>query len=107
MPVLCQRRFVDDWLNARWPGIPWPKAVEDEDRDQGVALTKRTWSGFEAGWNVRRAIYTARMVSERDVGQVFLPFEGDRVLAVILSKAMLLAADSKITDPAITRQILS
>lgn len=36
---------------------------------------------------------------------VFLPFEGDRVLALILSKAMLLAKDTTITDPTITRQI--
>ena len=34
-----------------------------------------------------------------------LPFEGDQLLAIILSKAMLLAHDTKITDPAITRQI--
>jgi hypothetical protein len=33
------------------------------------------------------------------------PFEGDQALALILSKAMLLANDTKITDPAITRQI--
>lgn len=38
-------------------------------------------------------------------GKVFLPFEGDRTLSVILSKAFLLAADTKITDPSITRQI--
>ncbi len=36
---------------------------------------------------------------------VFLPFEGDRVLAIILSKAFLLADDTKITDPAIESQI--
>ena len=36
---------------------------------------------------------------------VFLPFEGDRTLAIILSKAFLLAADTKITDSTITRQI--
>lgn len=36
---------------------------------------------------------------------LFLPFEGDRVLAVILSKAMLLAKDASITDPTITQQI--
>ncbi|WP_123605051.1 DUF4132 domain-containing protein [Micromonospora sp. Llam0] len=35
----------------------------------------------------------------------FLPFEGDNVLAVILSKAMLLARDTEITDVTITRQI--
>jgi hypothetical protein len=33
------------------------------------------------------------------------PFEGDQMLAIILSKAMLLANDTKITDPTITRQI--
>jgi hypothetical protein len=37
--------------------------------------------------------------------KIFLPFEGDNTLSIILSKAMLLAADDKITDPTITRQI--
>lgn len=37
--------------------------------------------------------------------KVFLPFEGDRVLSIILSKAFMLADDTKITDPTITRQI--
>ena len=38
--------------------------------------------------------------------QVFLPFEEDGgMLSIILSKAFLLAADSTITDPSITRQI--
>ncbi|MFI2207229.1 DUF4132 domain-containing protein [Streptomyces sp. NPDC020192] len=35
----------------------------------------------------------------------YLPFEGDRTLAVILSKAMLLAEDAKITDPTILSQL--
>lgn len=38
---------------------------------------------------------------------VFLPFEGDRTLSIILSKAMLLADDRKIKDPTIVRQIES
>jgi hypothetical protein len=37
--------------------------------------------------------------------KVFLPFEGDQRLAVILSKAMMLADDTKITDPTILSQI--
>jgi hypothetical protein len=37
---------------------------------------------------------------------VYLPFEGDAGLSVIISKAFLLAADDKITDSTITRQIL-
>lgn len=44
-----------------------------------------------------------RAVSLSD--KVFLPFEGDNALAVILSKAFLLAEDSKIKDPAILNQI--
>ncbi|MET7985595.1 DUF4132 domain-containing protein [Streptomyces sp. NPDC005281] len=35
----------------------------------------------------------------------YLPFEGDRMLAVILSKAMLLADDLHITDPTILSQL--
>jgi hypothetical protein len=36
---------------------------------------------------------------------LYLPFEGDSALSVILSKAFLLAEDDKITDETITRQI--
>jgi hypothetical protein len=35
----------------------------------------------------------------------YLPYEGDRMLAVILSKAMMLADDLKITDPTILSQL--
>ena len=38
-------------------------------------------------------------------GSLFLPFEGDDILSVILSKALLLAEDAKITDATITRQL--
>jgi Domain of unknown function (DUF4132) len=37
--------------------------------------------------------------------KVFLPFEGDSLLSVILSKAFLLAEDRKIKDPTIVNQI--
>ncbi|MFP2995192.1 DUF4132 domain-containing protein [Spongiivirga sp. MCCC 1A20706] len=37
--------------------------------------------------------------------KLYLPFEGDRGLSVILSKAFLLAEDDTIIDPTITRQI--
>ncbi len=43
--------------------------------------------------------------SETKTGDIFLPFEGDRTLSVIISKAFLLAADSKITDSTILNQI--
>ena len=38
-------------------------------------------------------------------GRVFLPFEGDGTLAIILSKAFLLSEDRKIQDPTILHQI--
>ncbi len=49
------------------------------------------------------------IVADRKPGkenQIFLPFEGDAGLSVILSKAFLLAEDDKITDSTITSQIL-
>jgi hypothetical protein len=45
------------------------------------------------------------IVPTRATAKIALPFDDDLVLSVILSKAMLLAADDKITDPAIQRQI--
>ncbi len=38
-------------------------------------------------------------------GGVLLPFDGDRTLSIVLSKAFLLAADAEIKDPTITRPI--
>jgi hypothetical protein len=38
-------------------------------------------------------------------GGLFLPFEGDGMLSIILSKALLLADDKRIKDPTILRQI--
>ena len=38
-------------------------------------------------------------------GQFFLPFEGDTLLSLILSKAFLLAADTQIKDKSILSQI--
>ena len=37
--------------------------------------------------------------------KLFLPFEGDAVLSIVLSKALLLAEDDSITDPSIVSQI--
>ena len=47
------------------------------------------------------------IVAARDarVGKLFLPFDDDPLLSLILSKAFLLAADARITDPSIIRQI--
>ena len=51
-------------------------------------------------------IVPGRGLSDRSKSEhLVLPFEGDTVLSIILSKAFLVAADDKITDPTILRQI--
>jgi hypothetical protein len=45
------------------------------------------------------------LASDGLVSKMFLPFEGDSTLSLILSKAFLLARDWEITDPVILRQI--
>jgi hypothetical protein len=46
-----------------------------------------------------------RSAKSTGAADVFLPFEGDAVLSIILSKALLLMDDDKITDETIVRQI--
>lgn len=50
-------------------------------------------------------IVPMRKSGEAGKDKLFVPFEGDQTLAIILSKAFLLAEDKKITDPTITRQL--
>ena len=44
-------------------------------------------------------------LGSKPFGRVFLPFEGDTTLSIIVSKALLLADDRRITDPIIVSQI--
>jgi hypothetical protein len=50
-------------------------------------------------------IVPGRGNSSSPTERLYLPFEGDPVLSIILSKAFLLAEDAKITDPSIVHQI--
>jgi hypothetical protein len=50
-------------------------------------------------------IVPSRRSGEMGKDKLFIPFEGDQTLAIILSKAFLLVEDKKITDPTITRQL--
>lgn len=43
--------------------------------------------------------------STKSTDKLFIPFEGDRGLSIVLSKAFMLAEDEKITDPTILSQI--
>ena len=50
-------------------------------------------------------IVSGRSAVNKGAGKVFLPFEGDNTLSIIISKALLLAEDTKITDRTILNQI--
>ena len=50
-------------------------------------------------------IVPRQTVADSGPNGVFLPFEGDNTLSIILSKALLLADDRKIADPTIVSQI--
>jgi hypothetical protein len=50
-------------------------------------------------------IVPSRGGGEATTGNLYLPFEGDTVFSIILSKAFLLAEDTKIKDTTITRQL--
>ena len=50
-------------------------------------------------------IVPARSPAAVGTDRLFLPFEGDATLSIILSKAFLLAADDTVKDPTIVRQI--
>lgn len=50
-------------------------------------------------------IVPGQSLGETPEPAVSLPFDGDRMLTLILSKAILLADDTAITDPAIVRQL--
>lgn len=43
--------------------------------------------------------------NKQESNNLFIPFEGDTSLSIILSKAILLANDDKITDTRITSQL--
>lgn len=49
--------------------------------------------------------YLCIVPGSRDDAGIHLPFDGDRTLSIILSKAFMLAADDQIKDPSIVSQI--
>jgi hypothetical protein len=50
-------------------------------------------------------IVPGQSVASKQSDKIYLPFEGDKTLSIILSKAFLLAEDGKITDRTILSQI--
>lgn len=76
-----------------------PITITIKDETAGGRIFNETPISFDSELTTVRDIITAR------VDNIFLPFEGDSLLSLILSKAVLLADEDKITDSAILRQI--
>ena len=83
--------------------------IEVGERFVRVRGNKRTFKVHIGSGNILMEpndAYLCIVAKPHNGKQVFLPFEeADGMLAVILSKVFLLAADDKITDPSITRQL--
>jgi hypothetical protein len=83
-----------------------------EDRFLVVKGTKRTYKIHLGSGNILMkpndqylCIVPGRSAGKNKTNNLYLPFEGDKTLSVILSKAFMLAEDNKIKDPTIVRQI--
>jgi Domain of unknown function (DUF4132) len=91
------------------PGLKIADQCRLEDRFLVVAGKLRTYRIHLGSSNIRMEPndqYLCIVQDHQNAGaRVRLPFEGDTMLSVILSKAFLLAEDDKIKDPAILSQL--
>ena len=93
------------------PKLPIRDRCRLEDRFLIVEGTRATYKIHLGSGNVlmepgSRYLCIVRGPSTKKMtSRVFLPFEGDNTLSLILSKALLLAEDAKIKDPTILQQL--
>jgi hypothetical protein len=99
-------------LTRLLPGLDVANRLEIGDRFLRVRGTLRTYKIHLGSGSILMepddsylCIVSAR--SPEAARRLMLPFEGDDMLAIIVSKAILLANDEEITDPTITSQILA
>jgi hypothetical protein len=100
-----------DLLERLVPKLKIAAACTLTDRFLVVLGKKRTYKIHLGSGNIlmepndQYLCIVPNQTDSKSTANVFLPFEGDRTLSVILSKAFLLAADDRITDPTILSQI--
>ncbi len=98
-------------LTGLLPRLKISKVAEIRDKFLVVKGTMRTYKIHIGSTNILMEPNDQYLCIVPDRSQknhaegVFLPFEGDNGLSIILSKAFLLAEDNKITDSTITSQI--
>jgi hypothetical protein len=103
-----------DVLEALLPKLKIVDKCSLTDRFLVVRGTRRTYKIHLGSANIMMepndqylCIVPDRSTSARHVPKVYLPFEGDTTLSLIISKAFMLADDQKITDSSILHQINS
>ena len=99
-------------LEARIPRLKIAKRCTLADKYLVVKGDLRTYKIHLGSGNILMSpndqylcIVPGRGSTNKAADGVFLPFEGDHTLSIILSKAFLLAEDAKIADPTIMSQI--
>ena len=100
-------------LEKLLPRLKIRDVAEVEDKWLRVAGTKQTYkihlgSGnilMEPGDRYLCIVADSKSAKKQPSGELMLPFEGDRMLSMILSKALLLASDDKIKDETILSQM--
>ena len=104
-PLLGQH--TDDLLTKLLPRLAVGGQCAIEDRYLHVKGTRHTYKIHLGSGNIMIEPDNRYLciVPKSDKTDTYLPFEGDRTLAVILSKAMVLAKDAEITDPTILSQL--
>jgi hypothetical protein len=100
-----------DTIERLLPKLPIRDRCRLEDRFLVVTGTRATYKIHLGSGNIlmepgSRYLCIVRGPStNKTPSRVFLPFEGDNTLSLILSKAFLLADDAKIKDPTILQQL--
>ena len=104
-----QAQVRKDVLERLLPKLKIAGVAEVDGRFLRVRGNRRTYKIHLGSGNIQMEPNDQYLciVPERlpEGGRVWLPFEGDRTLAVILSKAFLLADDANITDRTILQQL--
>jgi hypothetical protein len=97
-----------DALSRLLPRTKIADRVELTERFLRVRGTRRIYKIHLGSGNILMEpndSYLCIVAAREKAGSLHLPFEEDPMLSMILSKAFLLAADHKITDSTILRQI--
>ncbi|MEV1004759.1 DUF4132 domain-containing protein [Nonomuraea sp. NPDC050202] len=107
-PLSATARTRHDLLSRLLPRLAIADRCSLDDRFLHVRGDLRSYKIHLGSGNILMSpvdAYLCIVPKSGSEAPVFLPFEGDQVLAVILSKAMMLAGDTAIRDPSITAQL--